>query len=323
MYNAKPLIVAAVSSFFLATSPTSLIAQVQGARGEAPRLNGCADNLAVQVLLDRQGFSPGEIDGQLGANGRRAIAAFQQSKGLTVSGLADCPTWEALGGPATDALTTYEITKEDVSGPFASEIPAALDRQALLPALPYRSVLELLSERFHSAPALLERLNRGKSFSEGASITVPAVTPFQLSVKPSRPTEDFRIEVWKEDSSLRAFRGDTLVFFAPVSSGSEHDPLPVGEWRVTAAPWLPAFHYNPDLFWDAKPMDEKATIKPGPNNPVGVVWIDITAEHYGLHGTPEPSRIGHTESHGCVRLTNWDAARVAGMVKAGTPVIFK
>ena len=110
---------------------------------------------------------------------------------------------------------------------------------------------------------------------------------------------------------------------APVTSGSSHDPLPLGNWKVRSVSWMPEFHYNPELFWDAKATDTKATIKPGPNNPVGVVWIDINVEHYGLHGTPEPSRIGYTQSHGCVRLTNWDAARVAAFVGANTPVIFK
>jgi lipoprotein-anchoring transpeptidase ErfK/SrfK len=319
----NPLLVASLSVFSIAAL---LGAQTPAKPPQSAKLNACTTILDLQVLLDRQGFSPGEIDGQLGANVRRALTAFQQAKGLAVSGQPDCPTWEALGGPAAGNVTvTYEITAEDEKGPFAAKIPAELNQQALLPALPYRSVLEALSERFHSAPALLQRLNKGKSFSAGTSITVPAVTPFDLAAKPARPTEDFRIEVWKDDSSLRAFRAAdaALVFFAPVSSGSEHDPLPVGQWKVTGIPWLPPFNYNPELFWDAKPTHAKATIKPGPNNPVGVVWIDISAEHYGLHGTPEPSRVGHTQSHGCVRLTNWDAARVAGMVKVGTPVIFK
>jgi lipoprotein-anchoring transpeptidase ErfK/SrfK len=108
-----------------------------------------------------------------------------------------------------------------------------------------------------------------------------------------------------------------------VTTGSEHDPLPPGDWKVTGVNWHPAFHYNPDLFWDAKPGDTRATIKPGPNNPVGIVWIDVNIPHYGLHGTPEPANIGHTESHGCVRLTNWDAAKLVALVKPETPVLFR
>jgi len=113
------------------------------------------------------------------------------------------------------------------------------------------------------------------------------------------------------------------VFYAPVTTGSEHDPLPVGDWKVLGTQWHPVFHYNPSLFWDAKAKDTRADIKPGPNNPVGVVWVALSKEHYGLHGTPEPGNVGHTESHGCVRLTNWDAARVAALVKPGTPVLFR
>jgi lipoprotein-anchoring transpeptidase ErfK/SrfK len=114
-----------------------------------------------------------------------------------------------------------------------------------------------------------------------------------------------------------------LLFHAPVTSGSERDPLPIGAWKVTGVQRMPPFQYNPDLFWDANPTHAKARIAPGPNNPVGVVWIDLSKEHYGIHGTPEPSRIGHVQSHGCVRLTNWDAMRVAAWARPGTTVIFR
>jgi lipoprotein-anchoring transpeptidase ErfK/SrfK len=113
-----------------------------------------------------------------------------------------------------------------------------------------------------------------------------------------------------------------VLFYAPVTTGSEHDPLPIGEWKVNGIQHDPPFHYNPDLFWDAEPKHAKATIPPGPNNPVGLVWIDISRPHYGLHGTPEPSAIGRTASHGCVRLTNWDALKLASLVRPGTHVVF-
>ena len=130
--------------------------------------------------------------------------------------------------------------------------------------------------------------------------------------------------VSRDDSGLRAVGADQkVILFAPVTTGSEYDPLPIGDWTVKGAQWNPPFHYNPKLFWDAKPDHTKATIKPGPNNPVGVVWIALNLEHYGLHGTPEPGTVGHTESHGCVRMTNWDAARVAALVKPGTAVQFR
>ncbi|PYR14072.1 MAG: hypothetical protein DMG00_04905 [Acidobacteria bacterium] len=153
------------------------------------------------------------------------------------------------------------------------------------------------------------------------------VTPFDPDAKPAAPAADagdVAIQVSREESALRVTRADgSPLFFAPVTTGSQHDPLPPGNWTVVGVQWHPPFHYNPNLFWDAKPQDTKATIKPGPNNPVGVVWISLNLEHYGIHGTPEPGHVGHTESHGCVRLTNWDAARVASLVKRGTPVVFK
>ena len=114
-----------------------------------------------------------------------------------------------------------------------------------------------------------------------------------------------------------------VLFHAPVTSGSEHDPLPIGTWKVTVVEQMPVFNYNPELFWDADPKHAKARIPPGPNSPVGTVWIDLSKEHYGIHGTPEPSKIGHTASHGCVRLTNWDAQRLARWVRPGMTVIFR
>ncbi len=138
------------------------------------------------------------------------------------------------------------------------------------------------------------------------------------------PAGPVTVIVSKEKSTLTILDADgKVIFHAPVTSGSERDPLPLGEWKVTGTQKNPAFFYNPELFWDANPAHAKAKIPAGPNNPVGVVWIDITKEHYGLHGTPEPGRIGYAQSHGCVRLTNWDAQRVAAVVRPGTRVVFR
>jgi lipoprotein-anchoring transpeptidase ErfK/SrfK len=292
----------------------------------APRLK-CGDLVSFQVLLDRQGFSPGQIDRATTVTMRRALTAFQAAHQIAATGRPDCDTWRALDGDTSQpTIVDYEITAQDARGPFTERIPPGLDKQADLPSLGYRTVLEMLSERFHAAPSLLVSMNRGLRFTAGRVIKVPGVTPFDATVKPARDASAsaITIQVTREDSALRATDAEgTLVFFAPVTSGSEHDPLPIGDWRVTGVVWWPVFHYNPDLFWDAKPKDEKATLKAGPNNPVGIVWIALNLEHYGLHGTPEPGRVGVAESHGCVRLTNWDAARVAALVKPGTPVLFR
>ena len=287
----------------------------------------CGDYLAFQVLLDKQGFSVGQIDGKPGPNFSHALAALQAARKSPGSGEADCDAWQTLGGDGASPFVSYTITDADAAEPFVKAIPPELPEQANLPALGYTSALEALAEKFHTSPAVLQQLNPSGRFDVNAEIKVPAVTPFDVNAAkpvPDPAMGDVVVIVAKDDSSLRVAKADgTIVFFAPVTTGSEHDPLPIGEWKVTAVSWKPTFHYNPDLFWDAKESDAKATIKPGPNNPVGIAWIDVNIEHYGIHGTPDPGRVGHAESHGCVRLTNWDAARLAALVKPGTPVQFR
>jgi len=297
----------------------------QRAAPAPPKLQ-CGDVLSFAVLLDRQGFSPGQIDETPGDNFTRAIIALQQARSVGVSGQPDCDTWHALGGDTSGpTVTDYTITPDDAKGPLTREIPRELPKQAALPALGYQSLLEMLGERFHVSPATLRQMNPGAKFAAGETIKVPAVQPFDASApRPMPGTEDVTVTVSRQESSARVTRADgSLVFFAPVTTGSEHDPLPLGDWKVTGIDWHPPFHYNPKLFWDAKATGTRATIRPGPNNPVGVVWIDLDLEHYGLYGTPEPRLVGHTTSHGCVRLTNWDAAKLAALVKKDTPVLFR
>ena len=319
----------------------------QKAAAAAPAAAPAPDEgLRVQVMLDRAGFSPGPIDGRIGANTKKALALYEARTGAAAS-------------PAVEPLTTYTITAEDAAGPFVPQVPKDLVEQASLPALAYTSVLESLAERFHAAPALLQRLNPGARFAEGEQIQVPNVEPLvapvdkpqaspdaaaaakkeaaakptgtagKTAAAPAKPANtiaqrpDVVVTVSKRSSALTVTdAAGQVIFYAPVTTGSERDPLPIGEWKVNGVQFNPAFNYNPDLFWDADPSHSKAKIPAGPNNPVGLVWIDISKEHYGIHGTPEPATIGRTESHGCVRLTNWDALKVAGMVKPGTKVVF-
>jgi lipoprotein-anchoring transpeptidase ErfK/SrfK len=276
-------------------------------RTEAPVVS---EILATQIALDRAGFSPGEIDGREGTNLDRARNAYERSHSEPLALVGDVPP-----------LVEYTITDADIAGPFTPDIPDTLPEQAALDALSYRTPLEAIAERFHSSPALLRQLNPGATFQRaGERIMVPNVATAPVSA----PTADVTVVVTKSTSSLTLEDANgRLLFHAPVTSGSTHDPLPIGTWKVTGVQRNPTFHYNPELFWDATPGDRKATLQPGPNNPVGVVWIDLSKPHYGIHGTPEPSKIGHVESHGCVRLTNWDADRVAASVKPGTRVVFR
>jgi lipoprotein-anchoring transpeptidase ErfK/SrfK len=270
--------------------------------------------MRAQILLDRAHFSCGEIDAEFGSNLEKVVLAFQHERRLPDSGIVDEPTWDALSADQAQPLVSYIISPDDVKGPFAQSIPTGMMDQAKLPALSYTSPLEELAERFHTAPALLRTLNPGVDFAAaGTGITVP-------NVLTQPPAMAARIVVSKSQSAVLAYdEAGRLAAYYVATIGSRHDPLPIGEWKVRSITHNPVFHYNPGLFWDARETDSKATLKAGPNNPVGLVWIDLSKDHYGIHGTSEPSRIGHTTSHGCIRLTNWDALELAAMIRPGTP----
>jgi len=300
-----------------------------------------AKTLATQVLLDRLGFGPGVIDGHAGGSLAKAIKGFQDAYGLPQSGKLDPATRKALAAYSTTPGTIeVTLTQADLAGPFVGPIPTDPAEQAKLPAMAYSDAMEELAERYHTTRPTLIALNGAMPLTVGAKIKVPNVRPaatdypaalrpdwkatlMQLSVSSDQP-QAARIVVDKSDSVLRVYDNqDKLVAQFPATMGSEHDPLPIGNWKIRGTSYLPSFHYNPDLFWDAKPGDTKETLKPGPNGPVGVVWMDLDKEHYGIHGTSTPETIGRTSSHGCIRLTNWDAARLSLMVKAGTPAVFQ
>ncbi len=224
------------------------------------------------------------------------------------------------------AIIVYTILPEDVAGPF-TKVPEVTGRdrgerlmlvEARFKQLNYSSPLQLLAEKFHASPHLLVELNRDKRFDkEGEQIEVPNVLTPAPSQASSVVVDASTHSVTALDSS-----GKILAFY-PATVGSEHDPLPVGHWTVKEIDRYPHFKYNPNLFWDSEDKRPRATLPAGPRNPVGVVWIGLSKEHYGIHGTPQPSLIGQTQSHGCIRLTNWDAAELSGMVKVGTPVLLE
>jgi len=271
----------------------------------------------AQILLARAHFSCGQIDGDYGTNMEKTVTAFEQARGLPADGRVGAEGWAALNADTAPVIVTYTIDSQDVAGPFVS-VPSSMMEQAKLAYLGYASPLDQLAEKFHASPSLMGALNPGTNFSgAGERILVPNT----LTMPPGTAA---RVVVSKGDSSVTVYDGHgRLLAYYVATVGSEHDPLPIGDWEIRGVSRNPVFHYNPRLFWDANPQDEKAVIPAGPRNPVGVVWIDLSKDHYGIHGTPDPAKIGHTESHGCIRLTNWDASQLAEMVKPGTPATLK
>ncbi len=296
--------------------------------------------LHVQVILDRLGFAPGVIDGKGGQSLTLALRGFQSARGLPVTGKIDPPTLRALSAHrAIRPTTTVAIAEADMAGPFVHPTPKEPEDQAKLPGLFYQSPLEKLAERFHTTPATLVALNSPQTpLRAGSRIVVPSAIPSSrdypvkdekvrallssLNVDARQPRGD-RVVVDKSEGALKVYAGERLVAQFPATMGSEYDPLPLGRWTIKGTSYNPPFHYNPDLFWDAEADDQKTKLPPGPNGPVGVAWIDLSKEHYGIHGTSEPQTIGRAESHGCIRLSNWDVLRLSLMVKPGTPALFQ
>lgn len=330
--------------------------------GETAKDDVARPEMQLQVALDRLGFSPGVIDGKMGLSTTNALKGFQEAKGLKATGEPDAETkaalaeWDAI--PATRVAT---IPASYVEAAFAP-LPEKAAEQAKLASMGYETLLEKLAERFHTTPEVLRSLNPeaglaavdadetaetaessaatpAPAIAAGTKLRVPNVgadhivaanvdnpgwlaTLSSLGVGTDQPKAD-RIEVSKKAGTMKVFgAGDKLVALFTVTTGSAHDPLPIGKWKVRGVGRNPDYAFDPALLRGVAASEGKHRLPPGPNNPVGVVWIDLDKEHYGLHGTPEPQAIGRSESNGCVRLTNWDAARLAQMVSVGTKVDF-
>jgi lipoprotein-anchoring transpeptidase ErfK/SrfK len=285
--------------------------------GKSKGLNPAS--LKAQVLLDRARFSPGVIDGAGGENFKKALTAFQQRHQMKTTGRLDAPTWEKLNADVSEpALIEYALKHADVKGPFVEKIPKKLEEMAELKSLGYTSAVELLSEKFHIEEKLLKALNPGKQFRDaGETIIVPNVEQRGERARVSK------IEVDKKRKILRALNKDgELVAFYPASIGSADKPAPNGTHEVRAVAENPTYTYNPEFKFKSVKTDKPFAIAAGPNNPVGAVWIALSLESYGIHGTPDPSKVSKTYSHGCIRLTNWDVKDLAKLVSKGTRVEF-
>ena len=350
--------------------------------------------MQAQVVLDRQGFGPGVVDGAMGMSTRNALEGWQEAKGLEVTGELDEATEQSLAEWDRIPATRVVRIPANWSEINYADMPESTADKAKMERLGYKSIDEKLAERFHTTVAVLKELNpdgrpagieassappspsasstasptpsssasasatpsprasssgdnfkptmneqRNAYFTAGDLIRVPNIGADRIapgSVDDSswqttlaslgvgtEQTEVDRIVVSKAGKTLRAFQGDKLVALFTVSSGSAEFPLPIGEWDIVGEAYNPPYSYDPSVLSGGKEEGEEYTLPPGPNSPVGIVWIDLSKEHYGIHGTPDPETIGRAQSSGCVRLTNWDAARLAQMVNQETRVIFE
>lgn len=281
--------------------------------------------LKTQVYLDRLNFSVGALDGRWGRNTAIALWWYQRSRGINAAepGALDEATYRSLaaGTNSAPALVQHTLTADDVKGPFVS-IPEDVYEKEKLDCLCYESKKEKLAELFHTSQDFLDQLNRDvdlDTVDAGSVIWVPNVRDAQATTN----AEIARVVVSIRGNTFNAFdAAGNLIFHAPTTLGSQYDPSPNETTEVKSVVENPHFHYQPTLFHEVPDSDPEANLNPGPNSPVGVVWIALSKPHFGIHGTSDPESIGYASSHGCVRLTNWDAREVAKRIRAGVPVEF-
>jgi lipoprotein-anchoring transpeptidase ErfK/SrfK len=274
--------------------------------------------LKLEIILDQVGMSPGVIDGVNGRNVAKAIAGAEVVAGLPVDGILDADIWARLPKD-TPILVDYQITPEDVAGPFLPDVPTDYAEMAKLPGLFYSGPMEMFGERFHMAVDLLRSLNPNADFTvAGTQIVVAGANEYAVTTPVATLVAD------KTNAQLRGYdQNGKLVVAYPATIGSDELPSPSGTHLVDAVATNAAYYYNPDINFKQGENVDKLTIPPGPNNPIGTTWIDLSEPTYGIHGTPEPSKIDKTHSHGCVRLTNWDVEELAKLVSKGVVVEFQ
>jgi lipoprotein-anchoring transpeptidase ErfK/SrfK len=309
-----------IAAFPDAPQPPTIVepAQPQEPAFVPPAATGPSEQVAkIQILLDRHGVSPGVIDGRMGDNVNKAISAWRDKSGNALRTYDDVAIEAALAESGGDAFATYEITPVDAAGPFVASVPEDYGEKAQLDRLGFTSVSEMLAERFHMDENYLKAINPGIDFTKPGGIVKVANVGAPVTGKVARIIAD------KGRKQVRGYdeTGRLLVAY-PATIGSSDTPSPIGTHTVERVAFDPEYTYNPKVNFQQGANDKVLRIPPGPNGPVGTIWIALSKPTYGIHGTPEPSRIGKTNSHGCVRLTNWDAAELAKMVGKGVTVEF-
>lgn len=300
-------------------APAPVIGPAGDAATEATVPQGAqfdAGLVRIQVLLDRARFSPGVIDGYDGENVRKAVSAYQAGNNLPVNGLANEALLTRLEqADAAPALVAYVLTSEDVSGPFV-DVPQDLEAMSRLEHVSYESAAEAVAEKFHMDEDLLRTLNPGVDFTTAGAEIVVANAGGELS------GSVVSIEVDVDEGAVRAFdASNRILAYYPATIGSGDAPAPVGQHTVRGVALDPTYRYDPARLPTFGRRNHGAVnIAAGPNNPVGAVWIALSAETYGIHGAPNPSLVSKTQSHGCIRLTNWDAIELGRAIQPGVPV---
>ncbi len=277
------------------------------------------DTFEAQLALDQAGFSPGSIDGVYGNQTRQALLAFQQKERLSMTGRLDAETKSRLrliGEPHR----YHTVTEIELAG--LAPVPESWTDRSRRTRLGYESILELVAEKSHASPAFITLLNPGVNWSSvtaGSRVRVPNAAPI-----PSIGEKAAFLRIRLSEKTVHAFdQNNRIVAHFPCSIAANFANRPQGQLKVTVLVEGPNYTFDPKRFPntpEAKFMVTKLILPPGPNNPVGAAWIGLDAPGYGIHGTPEPEKIGKTGSLGCFRLANWNAKRLIKMAWIGMPV---